>query len=396
MTPEEIQKQKEELLSAINEQATKATNDVIKTQLDELENKLKEDINKAVTAEEVEELKKSLNSEIQKLQAEVKKMGQTTAKKEEMTSIHEAIGMALSDNAEMLKGFKGKEEIAIKGITNASFATGALGRQTTDVRQNLYQSPYSPFYLRNIFPNVSTNSASIVIPQVQAITGTVDIWARGTGTEGADVEKPEVTPSYKDVQVDVKWIAGITHVNRELLLNVNYLQNSIPNTLLYSRAGLFARENKMITDYIASNAIAYNGGKTVAIEKVVDACFVQLLGSYYNPTHVLMNPADYTTYIKFNKALGSGEYDQPNDMLKGFSNEGFETNVRIIPVPSLTAGVAYAIASNEFEFINRLTPELAVSEHHDQNFTFNKVTFRVEEMAGFIAKDLNAMIKITL
>ena len=42
-----------------------------------------------------------------------------------------------------------------------------------------------------------------------------------------------------------------------------------------------------------------------------------------------------------------------------------------------------------------LSPELKVSEEHDENFAYNKVTFRIEEMIGFVAKDLNAMVKVT-
>ena len=140
---------------------------------------------------------------------------------------------------------------------------------------------------------------------------------------------------YKDVTVPVKWIAGFTTVNRELLLNVNYLQSSITNTLLYSRKGLFARENEMITDYLADKAIAYSGNKTIAVEKLIDAAFNQLLGNYMIPTHILINQADYLTYVKFNKAAGSGEYDNPNDVLRGFSGTDLETNVQFVPVPSL-------------------------------------------------------------
>ena len=108
-----------------------------------------------------------------------------------------------------------------------------------------------------------------------------------------------------------------------------------------------------------------------------------------------MNQADYLSYVKFNKAAGSGEYDLPNDMLRGFAGSGLEANVQIVPVPSLTAGTAYVISAPEFEFINRLSPELKVSEEHDENFAYNKVTFRIEEMIGFVAKDLNAMVKVT-
>ena len=102
---------------------------------------------------------------------------------------------------------------------------------------------------------------------------------------------------------------------------------------------------------------------------IIDAAFNQLLGNYFNPTHVLMNQADYLTYVKFNKAAGSGEYDLPNDMLRGFAGSGLEANVQIVPVPSLTAGTAYVISAPEFEFINRLSPELKVSEEHDENLS---------------------------
>ena len=152
----------------------------------------------------------------------------------------------------------------------------------------------------------------------------------------------------------------------------------------------------MITDYIVANHTDYSGDKTIAIEKIIDAAFNQLLGNYKAPTHVLMNPADYLTYIKLNKAIGSGEYDLPNDALRGFTGSGLETTVQVVPVPTLVAGTAYVISAPEFEFISRMAPELQIAEQHDTNFTYNKVTFRVEEMAGFVVKDLAAAIAVTL
>ena len=179
-------------------------------------------------------------------------------------------------------------------------------------------------------------------------------------------------------------------------MNVNYLQGSITNTLLYSANGLYAAENKMITDYIVANHTDYSGNKTIAVEKIIDAAFNQLLANYKAPTHVLMNPGDYLTYIKLNKAIGTGEYDLPNDALRGFTGAGLETAVQIVPVPTLVAGTAYVVSATEFEFISRMAPELQIAEQHDTNFTYNKVTFRVEEMAGFVVKDLAAAIAVTL
>ena len=386
-TIEEIKKEAMDNVTAIaKEQAEKAVEGVSKA------------IEGVAKAEEVNTIKTDLEKQIAELSSTVKKQSQMKHETEKAVSIADAISGALADNAETLKSFKGSQGLAMKAVTAASFASTSLANQTTNVRRDLYSSPYSPMYLRNIFPNISTDAGSVVIPQLQEVTGTADLWARGTGSQGADVEKPEVSPLYKDVTVNMSWLAGITHVNRELLLNVNYLQGSITNTLLYGAAGLYARENKLITDYLAAggNAAAYSGAKTIAMEKIIDAAFGQMLSTYINPTHVLMNNADYLTYIKLNKAVGSGEYDMPNDILRGFTGTGLETAVQIIPVPTLAAGTAYVISAPEFEFINRLSPELRVSEEHGTNFTYNKVTFRVEEMVGFISKNVNAAVKITL
>lgn len=404
MTEEEkkaqLEKDKQEALENVKKTAEEAAKGVAEKSVKELNDKVAEltaQLEKATKSEDIEAVKKELTDSIDKLSAEVKKQGQITDKTEKNMSIHDAISGAIIDNAETIKSFRGGEKtFTIKEVTDANWASGALGRQTTDVRRDLYNSPYSPLYLRNIFPNITTDSASIVIPQLGTVTGGVDEWARGTGTEGADVPKPDVTPNYKDITVTPKWIAGITTVNRELLLNVRYLQGSIANTLLYSRYGIFARENKLITDYLSANAVNYSGSKTIAVEKLVDAAFGQLLGNYMNPTHVLMNPSDYLEHIKLNKATGSGEYDLPNNTLSGFNANGIETTVQVVPIPTLTAGTAYVVSAPEFEFINRLSPELRMFEQNSDNVLYNKVTFRVEEMVAFVAKDLNAMVKVTL
>ena len=392
-TADEIRLEAEQNIKNLATETTKAEFEKI---MNAVTSKYDEQLEKGATKEDLEEANKTMKSEIDKLSSEIKKMGQINREEKTHKSIADSISEALENGAETLKNLTGKQSLALKAVTAASWTDAAtLARQTTDVRTSLYNSPYSPLYLRNIFPNVSTDSSAIVIPQRGVITGAAAEWARGTGDDDLDEAKPDVSPAYKDVNVPIKWLAGMTTVNRELLLNVKYLQGSITNTLLYSNKGLFAAENKYISDYLAANAIAYAGAKTIGAEMIVDAAFNQLLGNYFNPTHVLMNQADYLSYVKFNKAAGSGEYDLPNDMLRGFAGSGLEANVQIVPVPSLTAGTAYVISAPEFEFINRLSPELKVSEEHDENFAYNKVTFRIEEMIGFVAKDLNAMVKVT-
>lgn len=390
----DVEKLKKEAIENVKktaqEEAKRIVEETVKMTVAEsqktIESRIEEIVKKSEGYVSAEDMKK----EIATLQARLKKVEQTSDKDEDPKNIRKAIYDAIPDLIEKFGKGGGKVNVALKAVTDASFAGDALANQTTNVRRDLYMNPYSPRYLKNIFPNVTTDQASVVIPQMGVITGAAAVWDRV-----GDLPKPDVSPAYKDVTVLMQWLAGITTVNRELLLNVRYLQGSITNTLLYSAHGLFAAENKLITDYIAANAIAYAGDKTVALEKVIDAAFNQLLGNYMNPTHVLMNQADYLTYIKLNKAAGSGEYDLPNNALSGFTGTGLETNVEVVPVPSLVAGTAYVISAPEFEFITRMSPELRMDESGD-NFTYNKVSFRIEEMVGFIAKDLNAAVKVPL
>jgi len=396
---EMLEKQKQEALKNIRKTAEEAAQGKAQEIINEKLNEVVSKFDNVSTKEEVEALKADFYKQVQEIQARIKQIKQTGIEEKAIKSIHDAIANAIEEGADKLKNFSGKEKLILKAITDTSWAsTGVLERQTTEVRTSLYNSPYSPLYLRNIFPNVTTDQASVVIPQAGAITGGAGVWERGDGT--TPTPKPEINPTYKDITVPMKWIAGMVTVNRELLLNVKYLQSSITNTLLYSRNGLFAAENNMIIDYITANAPDYatnfGGSMTIGVEMILDAAFNILLGKYMNPTHVLMNPADYLAYIKLNKAAGSGEYDLPNDLLRGFAGTNLETTVQVVPVPTLAAGTAYVVSAPEFEFISRLAPEIKVSEEHADNFAYNKVSFRVEEMAGFVAKDLNAMVKIGL
>ena len=397
---EEQKKQQADALELVAKTAeTKATEVVNKAfegkeliSKEDAQKQTEEAVNKAVS-----EAKTELNKRIDAASALAKKASQITRIEEASgMDIEQVIKDAVASGEEVYKNLPKEATLTLKEITTANFTGDALANATTYVRPNLYQSPYSPFWLRNIFPNISVDDGNIVIQQIQGYNGTADVWRRGTGAGGADVEKPVVEPIIKDITVTPEWIAATATVRRELLLNVKYLQSTITNTLLYSRVGLFARENKLIIDYISTNAVAYTGTKTLAVEKLLDAAFGQMWAGYIAPTHILMNNADYLTHIKFNKAAGSGEYDLPNGKLSVLDAQGIERSVTVVPVPDLAPGNAYVIGANEFEFINRLKPEMFVSREHDKNLTLNKVTFLTEEMVAIIAKDLNAMIKVAI
>jgi len=408
-----------ENLEEIQKAAEQKVQDVAKNAATEVANKAVETVNKSVEdlkaelankSTELDNIKKQAEEAIEtanKASAAVNKAGQIKGGNPvQNISLEETIKHAIISNGDEIKEAytntsKSAKSVNLeevkKDITDASWASGALARVTNDVRTSLYTTPYAPVWLRNLFPQTSTDGGAVVIPQVTAYSGGVAVWARGTGSGGADVAKPDVNVTFQDVTITPQWVAGKMRVNRELLMNVPYLSTSIPQTLLYSPVGLYAAENALITAYLSANAVAYAGDKTIGVEMIVDAAFGQMLGNYLQADYVLLNNYDYVEFVALNKAEGSGEYDLPNGLQVAIIDGSlFINSLKAIPVPSIPRYTAYVIASSEFEFLTRMGAELRMFEQSQDDAEKNKVLFRIEEMVAFFTKNLNAAIKIEL
>ena len=290
-------------------------------------------------------------------------------------------------------------DLAVKAITPESVGADDYPGLTTQL-QPLYRNPYAPVYLRNIFPNISTSGSNVTIWKQDAVAGGADIWRRATGGD-SDTDKPEVKPTWEKEVVSVDWIAGIAHVQREVLDDVDFMATEIPYALIYGASGILAAENKMIMDYIAANNVNYATPANAtapanSLETILAAAFGQLGDSYMAPTHILINSWDYLSYMAFNKASGSGEYDHPPLNLQFVSNQLYINNLQAVPVPSLTPGTAYVIAADHSRFISRMGIQTAISQEHSDNFTKNMVTYRAEVRSGFFTYNDNSIIKVTL
>ena len=311
------------------------------------------------------------------------------------------IKSAIKDNEEIIKSYRGGVlPLAVKAISTGSFGVGAYAGLTTE---NLapYRNPYSPIYLRNIFPNVKAQSGNLTVWKQGATTGAAAIWRRGTGTQGADVPKPEVTPSWSKEVVSIDWIPGITHVPREVLDDVDFVASEVSYNLIYGAAGVLAAENKMILDYIDDNAVDFTLPDDVdpfenSLETILAAAFGQLGDSYMAPTHIIINNWDYLKFLGFNKASGSGEYDYPNLSLQFINNQLFINRLQAVPNPTVTPGAAYVVAADHSRFIDREGVQLRMSEEHADNFVKNMVTYRAESRAGFFTYNDNSFVKVTL
>jgi HK97 family phage major capsid protein len=394
---ENVKKTAEEAAKGEAAKAVKVLNDKIA----EMEKELKS----ATTAEAVEALKAEFEDKLNKLSADIKKQGQISEKRvspvDGIDMIRKSLEASIKDNAEALRKYRsGTMDLAVKAITPASFGASDYPSLTTQV-QPLYRNPYAPVYLRNIFPNISTSGSNVTIWKQGPVTGAAAIWERGKGDGGVDTNKPEVTPTWKKEVVSVDWIAGITHIQREVLDDVDFMATEIPYALIYGASGILAAENKMIMDYIEDNAVDYatpEGATDPAnsLETILAAAFGQLGDSYMAPTHILINNWDYLNYMAFNKASGSGEYDYPSLNLQFVNNQLYINNLQAVPVPSLDPDTAYVIAADHSRFISRMGVQTAISQEHSDNFTKNMVTYRAEVRSGFFTYNDNSLVKVTL
>jgi HK97 family phage major capsid protein len=411
MTEEEkkaqLEKDKQEALENVKKTAEEAAKGVAEKSVKELNDKVTElttQLEKATKSEDIEAVKKELTESINKLSADVKKQSQITVPAGEVTAmgaIKKSLEQTIRDNADALKNYRsGTLDLTVKAISEASFGANDYASLTTE-RLPMYKSPYAPVYLRNIFPNISTSSSNLAIWKQGAVTGAAAIWQRGTGVGGVDVDKPEVTPTWEKEVVSVDWIAGITHIPKEILEDVDFMATEIPYALIYGASGILAAENKMILDYIASKAVDFTlptgvGAFENSLESVLAAAYGQLGDNYMAPTHILINNWDYLKFLAFNKASGSGQYNYPNMTLTFANNQMFINNLQAVPATGVAPATAYVISADHSRFVSRQGLQMDMSESHADNFTKNMVTYRAEVRSGFFTYNDKSFVKVAL
>ena len=384
-TADEIRLEAEQSIKNLATETTKAE---FEKRMKDITLKYDEQLEKGATKEDLEKANKSMKADIDKLSAEVKKQSQMGVEKVGKMSMVGALKETIKSNVDVLKSFNGGQaNLASKAaIVATDFGTGGYELITTEVKP-LYTSPYAPVWLRNVFPTTTTSGGTIKYLQRDTPVGGADIFTRGT-----DERKATFNPKYKVAVAVVETIAATTDVPTEMLQDVDFIGNTIPQDLVYSAQGLLARENKMIMDYIEANAVDFTADADFAInlEKVLGAGYGQLLSEYMQPTHILINNWDYLKALAFNKAEGSGEYDSVN-----FIGGNLYINSLIaVPVPAIEEGTAYVVAANESQFVSRMNPEVRMFEQNKDNVETNMVTFRAEERAAFFTKNVNSLVKV--
>lgn len=418
MTEEEIKKAAQENIEKIAKDAAKvvAEGAVLDTVVAEVKKAFegkeyvsKEDAQKQVeeaVKKAIEDAKIEMQNSIDKVSAQVKKASQIVKQDvkgsgDTVKALVHAISEGLGETDQAQKSYAGGATVSLttKALSPADFgSTADYADLNNDRSLPVDRNPYAPVYLRNIFPNISTQKENLTIWKKKANQGKAAIWKRGTGSGGADVDKPQVKPTWAKEVVSVDWIAGTTDIPREMLDDIDFIKTEVPYTLVYSEDGVLAAENEMILTYIRANNVDFSRDADfdIGLEKIIAAAFGQIGSKYMTPTHILINNWDYLTYLAFNKAGGSGEYNLPGLTVSFINGQMYINNLIAVPVPELNSREAYVIASSRSRFVNRMEVELKVSDQHKDNFTKNMLTYRAENRVTFYTYDDNSIIKVTL
>lgn len=318
-----------------------------------------------------------------------------------VVSFHDAFAKAVKDGEQTLKGIaSGKADqktgrpggsIELKDMSFSNFGTGAYEAITTETRPGVYQSPFNPVWLRNIVPNGSTSSEVIQYLREDGGSGAAAVW---DGRATPLVNKPEVQFDFELVSQNVEWIAAITRLPRQMLMDASFLNTYIPNQLLYGRRGILVAENTLIYNALtdAANSTAYDGTHTNPVEIIYDAALGQIRDNYFAATHILMNNRDVVNLIALNKASTSGEYDLPPGLSAVINGQLTIGGIPVVGLPQLPAGEFIVLDSRATQFVSRLSPEVRFFEEDRDNVPKNLITVRAEERAAFLVFDSLAVI----
>ena len=412
MTEEEkkaqLEKDKQEALENVKKTAEEAAKGVAEKSVKELNDKVAEltaQLEKATKSEDIEAVKKELTDSMNKLSADVKKQSQITVPAGALTSIgaiKKSLEQTVKENIATIKGYQGGS-LAIpmsKSISVGSFGVGGYA-DLTNQNLGLDINPFSPVYLRNIFPNVTTGGSNVTIWKRGAVTGKAAVWKRVKDEDGKIVPKPKVLGEWKKEVINIDWIPAYTIIDREVLDDVDFMQTEIPQLLIYGDSGILRAENKVILDYIVTNAVDYTLPDGVdpfenSLESILSAAFGQMGDKFLTPTHILISNWDYLKYLAFNKASGAGTYNYPNMTLTFINNRPYVNGLQAVPNPDIAVGEAYVVAAARSRFVVREGIRQRISDSHAEIFTTNQIAYLAESRGAFFTYDDNSFVKVAL
>jgi HK97 family phage major capsid protein len=377
--------------------------------VEKLNNLIQEKMTSMVTSDEVTALKsdvdglKGLETKSAEIEKAIAKMeGKLEAMSEKAfkniakpLGFSEQIVKSIEANIETIKSGKSVDLEVKADTTIAGDYTGTRALSELDTEVNRIQRQVN---LLQFAVNRGTTN-SMYVTYIQQTGQPQSAWT------GEAVAKTEYQASYTEISKQVKKVAGMVKVSKEMLSDLSFIQNEI-NTDLVGGV-LSAMDNSILngaggTDLegILSFAPLFSAGtfaNTIPVANILDVIRVsisQIESAKFTPTHVVLHPVDVAR-MQLTKATG-GEYTMPI-FYPSQNNELRVANLIVVSTTYMTAGNFLVGDMTKSNLRIRENVNIQVGYVND-DFARNMVTILAEARAVHYVKlnDVNAFVKGTI
>lgn len=304
--------------------------------------------------------------------------------------------------AAYLKGTSRSVEITVPAKLFKSAILNATGQNqplvAADRRPGIVAAPQRRFTIRDLFQGIPTNSN--LVEFCRELSFTNNAAPQGSGSSPAETEgqiKAESGMTFELATAPVITLAHWLPASRQVLSDAPALQQHVEQRLLYGLK--LEEESELLTgtgangelDGLINNATAFAGGSTnlTALDAVALG-IAQLIASEYEPSGIILNPADWWS-TKFMLAKNS-----QNEYLLGDPSAMREPRLWGLPVVvtnSMTAGNFMVLDAARTGYIaDREDAIVRISDQHDTFFVRNLVAILAEERLAIVIQLAAAMV----
>ena len=334
---------------------------------------------------------------IARIEGRMESMSEKALSNGRVKSIGEKAVSALKDHVEMVKSGKNfdlevKADTTITGDYNGNIALSVLDTEINNIaRQRVL--------LRNLV-NIGTTSSKFVtyIQQTQASGATFV-------AEAAAKFQGEM--KFQEVSKEVKKVAGVIKVSKEMLADLPFMQNEINSDLMriiedqiengiLNGTGAGANLEGMMQ--VATAFAAGTFANSIVSANLADVLMVaasQVEGNKFYATHAILNPADVAG-LQLSKN-SQGEYTYPMFLMSSLTGEIRVANLIVVSTTWMPAG-SFLVGDLKRDNLKIREAMNLTFGYENDDFTRNMISIICEARAvNYIrANDTGAFVKGTI
>ena len=323
---------------------------------------------------------------------EIKGLEDLIRKADEVTATMKSFGQPKEEKADAIKEVNLEELKTVKG--SKSFAYKAYNdvetKPTVTVVDNKVVAPQGELNVRGLFGAESINGNSLTYYVLGNMEGSIGVTAEGA-------KKNQIHFGYTPKTVALSKITAFIKETDELLSDAAFLESAIRNRGLYEF-------KKAVEAYLVSALAGTSGVQvgqaTISFDNILKAKQAVRTETGYAADAILINPADLEALLltkdsNLQYLLGGPAYGS-------YGNGGYNANPRIwglnvVESDAVSEGQAIVGAFKAGASVVAKAGEslrVEVSNSDGDDFTYNRVTVRMEERLLLAARVPSAFVKV--